>query len=483
MNDQPDQEAEEPNESAVKRLAAFLRSVIPMDPTQLLFLTGAILLLVAPRASWRPNALVHSETVDYWEVYGYVVFGNIVAFAAGLTALYACFWSLRSPVRKVFWAVLMTGLFGLLFQLWKFFDLSVGEPSVLDTHSRVWEMFPWVKLNIQNLPTRLSILALGLGFVAVYLSRMALRVGSLPLTLPNVNTANEEERQAWSRDKIVLFVLVGVFGFLANLSYLLATLIWKLPLTHVSTHFTYYVFWLASALLDAGLLLGISLYALGTRGRSAARLSLKVPEPRFAAVAFLLPAAVYALIPTVHFVFDRRRWAAYDFGKFSPPLLSTYFDLSRLGEPWIVFLFLGAFTEEIIFRGVLLPDFIRRYGLHRGIFLTGIGWAAIHFRSDFYTGLSVPGVLLAFLVRIIFCLGMNYVLAWMALHWRSVVPAGIAHTVWNMLVLSDVSTSVERTYIDCGLWLMIAFFLFRFWPVVENASDFGMETPNLEPAV
>ena len=78
---------------------------------------------------------------------------------------------------------------------------------------------------------------------------------------------------------------------------------------------------------------------------------------------------------------------------------------------------------------------------------------------------------------------MNYVLAWMVLHWRSVVPAGIAHTVWNMLVLSDVFTSVETRYLDCGLWLMIAFSLFRFWPVVEKEGDAGVEAPNPEPAI
>jgi len=483
MDDLTDWEAEGFRESTVKRLATFLRSVIPLDPAQLLFLTGTILLLVAPRASWRLHPLFRSGTVNYWEVYGYTVFGNLVVFAAGLMALCACFWSLRNPVRKVFWAVLVTGLLGLLFLLWNFFDLTVGERSVLDTHNRMLEMFPWVKLNISNFPTGFFILALGLGFVAIYLSRMSLQVGSLPLVLSNANTANEEERQAWFRDKLVLFVLIGAFGFLANLSYLLATMIWKLPLTHVNIRLTDYVFRLASGLLDAGLLLGFSMYALGTRGRTAARLSLKVPGPRFAAVAFLLPAAAYALIPAGHLVFDRIHWAAYDFGRFGPPLLSTYFDLSKLGQPWIVFLFFGAFAEEIIFRGVLLPDFIRRYGLHRGIFLTGIGWAAIHFRSDSYTGLSVPGLLLALLVRIIFCLGMNYVLAWMVLHWRSIVPAGIAHTVWNMLVLSEVSTSDETRYSDCGLWLMIAFFLFRFWPVVEKESDAGMEAPNLEPAV
>jgi hypothetical protein len=132
----------------------------------------------------------------------------------------------------------------------------------------MWEMFPWVKLNISNLPTGFFILALGLGFVGVYLSRIALQVGTLPLALSNVITANEEERQAWFRDKLVLFVLIGVFGFLANLTYLLATLIWKLPLAYVNTRFTGYVFSLASTLLDVGLLLGISLCVLGERKQS-----------------------------------------------------------------------------------------------------------------------------------------------------------------------------------------------------------------------
>jgi hypothetical protein len=135
MDVRADSEAEGFRESTAKRVATFLRSVIPMDPTQLLFLMGAILLLLATRVSWRPYTLSHSGTLNYWEVYGYTVIGNIVVFVAGMTALYACFWPLRNPVRNVFWAVLVTGLLGLLFLLRKFFDLIVGERSVLDTRT------------------------------------------------------------------------------------------------------------------------------------------------------------------------------------------------------------------------------------------------------------------------------------------------------------------------------------------------------------
>jgi hypothetical protein len=41
-----------------------------------------------------------------------------------------------------------------------------------------------------------------------------------------------------------------------------------------------------------------------------------------------------------------------------------------------------------------LPKLVDRYGLHRGIFFTGLSWAATHFRSDGYPGLLVGGVLL-----------------------------------------------------------------------------------------
>ena len=130
-------EVEQFKESDIKRLAAFLRSVLPLDPTQLLFLMGTILLLVAPRVSWRPDALIRGRTVNYWEIYGYTVIVNIVVLAAGLMALYACFWPLRNPARKIFWTVLVPGFLGLLFLLWKFFDLTVGEHSFLERTGRL----------------------------------------------------------------------------------------------------------------------------------------------------------------------------------------------------------------------------------------------------------------------------------------------------------------------------------------------------------
>jgi hypothetical protein len=43
----------------LKRLVGFLRSVIPADPFQLLFLAGIVCLVVAHGLRWRPDEIGH----------------------------------------------------------------------------------------------------------------------------------------------------------------------------------------------------------------------------------------------------------------------------------------------------------------------------------------------------------------------------------------------------------------------------------------
>jgi membrane protease YdiL (CAAX protease family) len=224
--------------------------------------------------------------------------------------------------------------------------------------------------------------------------------------------------------------------------------------------------------LDALLLVGIALYILGGSGRSAAWTSLKLPEPRYALAALLLVVAIGAVVPAGHFVLDRMQWAAHDFGKYDPPQMSSYIDLTSIWHLSIVMLVFGAFVEELVFRGMLLPEFICRYGLHRGIFVTGIAWAAIHFRSDSYSGLSVGGVLLHLTERVLICLALNYVFAWMTLRWKSIIPAAIAHSLSNMFVVAGVASSEDgRWEFQIVLWALAAVLLYRFWPLKADSEQ------------
>jgi membrane protease YdiL (CAAX protease family) len=145
------------------------------------------------------------------------------------------------------------------------------------------------------------------------------------------------------------------------------------------------------------------------------------------------------LISAPDYLVTRTNWAIYAFHQTFAPEFASYFDLSRAWDPWLLLLTFGAFAEEFVFRGLLLRKLMFRYGLHRGIFLTGIVWAAYHFRSDSYSGLSVGGVFFHLARRILICLAMNYVLAWMTLRWKSIIPAGIAHTVSDILVVAGIN--------------------------------------------
>jgi len=80
----------------LKRLAEFLRSVIPADPTQLIFLAGVVCLFVAPRLRWWPLGLgVASERLtdsiaQQAQILG--VFFLLPIRFTGVAGYFLCFW-------------------------------------------------------------------------------------------------------------------------------------------------------------------------------------------------------------------------------------------------------------------------------------------------------------------------------------------------------------------------------------------------------
>ena len=129
------------------------------------------------------------------------------------------------------------------------------------------------------------------------------------------------------------------------------------------------------------------------------------------------------------------------------------------------------FRRRVVFRGALLPALLRRYGFHRGIFFTGLVWAAIHFRADSYSGLSVAGVFYHLLYRILVCLVWNYVFSWMALRWKSVLPSTATHGVSNMLAYSGIGSDFAGSAeVHLALWALLAWVLFRYRPLRQEAD-------------
>jgi membrane protease YdiL (CAAX protease family) len=69
------------------------------------------------------------------------------------------------------------------------------------------------------------------------------------------------------------------------------------------------------------------------------------------------------------------------------------------------------------------------------------------------------------------CLALNFVLAWLTLRSQSVVPAAIAHTLYNVLVFSPMGPPFAgKAELRVALWAVLAYVLFRYWPVPPQAT-------------
>lgn len=470
----------------MKRLALFLRSVIPADPWQLVFLLGAVFLLVLPRLPLRPDSLIISTTqlwprngpLDISELSIYLSLYATVLFVTGLIALFTCFWPGRRPVRRILWGVLIPPALLFVVIVRSYFLLTQPPTSLFYPHNTLGQIFAWFRVNVWEFPAGSYFSALALILIATFVLRLASGASTLPLSLASQPVSPEGGSGSWPQVVGLIFVLVGLLAFLNRL--------FQIPLFVISSRlfgqrdsaaFSHVLDGI-SDLAGAALLVGVSLYFLGRDGKRDAMRSLRLPQPRFALFALILPVAIHVLPPIAYYLVDRVDWAAHQFGQMSAPQLVTYFDFSRAWDPWLLLLIFSALAEEIVFRGILLPRLMDRFGFHHGIFLIGLVWAAVHFQPDSYSGFSVGGVFYHLAFRIIDGLAMNYVLAWLTLRCKSIIPATIAHAVSNMLIFGGISDRIPyRSELRLITWAIVAFLLFRYWPVAQ------IEPPKTEPAI
>lgn len=114
-------------------MAAILRSVIPGDPAQLLFLAGTVCLVVAPRLSWWPAGVgFDREHAAGWLNQEAVrPIGIALRFPmlfAGIAAYFICFWPGRRPMRRILVCVYLPMITALMAMCWLVLHFATPLP-------------------------------------------------------------------------------------------------------------------------------------------------------------------------------------------------------------------------------------------------------------------------------------------------------------------------------------------------------------------
>jgi membrane protease YdiL (CAAX protease family) len=124
--------------------------------------------------------------------------------------------------------------------------------------------------------------------------------------------------------------------------------------------------------------------------------------------------------------------------------------------------------------------------MYRGIFFVGIVWAAFHFFSDFSFTRATDLMVLEHLgTRLFMCETLSFVLGWLTLRSKSVIPAAVAHALYNVVVFSSFGPPFPgKDIVRIGLWGVLAYALFRYWPAkAEDSPEPTSDLPSLENAV
>lgn len=480
-----------PQQSWLKHLLVFLRSVIPADPWQLIYLVGLVFVLVLgalpivspDTVTWPGGYLSGGGSFDTSALVPYVVVFAWVSLAASCAGFFICFWPGRKPALRIAASVILPTISVLALLVWRIYQLTEPATTIFEPHN-IGSFFHWFRANVWRFPTGPYVGACGVALVSIYALRLSVGRSSLPISVSPTGLASQEDIAYWPRIQWLLWALFGAYIVLSGLLVWPFTLLEFKLLTRFPSSVIFPLFMATGRFLDAGVLLGIALFILGKQGKQVAIKSLRLPEPRYALIGILCPVIIFSLVPIGHWAVDRIQWAQHHIGLLPPPQFSAYLELDSAWQPWLFLLIFGAFAEEVIFRGVLLAFFIKRYGLYRGIFFTGTAWAMIHFRSDRYLGENVGGVLLHLVFRVAFCLALNFVFAWMTLRWKSIIPAGLAHTFWNILAMSGLVVSFEWTWgLEILLWAALAIVLWHYWPVESWTEDTSIPPNAPEPVV
>ena len=457
-----------------KRLVSFLRTEIPADPQQLILLAGIVCLIVASRLSWVPSEIVldryHPYSNDLYRMQFdtkiFLIYSSLFCLFSGYAGYFSCFRPGANPLRRVVGWVLLPAAAGVLLDIGRLLYLNSQFTSALN-HTVLVILPSFSQLKLWTAPPGFHFALAGTILIGWFTSRMWRGTASLPLTLPGAPTEEPTGPERWRRTQVLIWVLLGPLWFAATIP---SGMVFMMPFvsSRLSMYLDTVLFKQMSSVVESLLYLGVMYWIGGAAFGKAVRSSVRLSKPPFFLAAAAIPVAIATIVSTGTFLFDRASWAANEFGLQAAPLLGAYFTIP---DPWLLWMFFAALFEELVFRGFLRENLVLRYGLFRGIFLTGMVWAAYHFHSDANFNRTDQGMLLQLGLRISVCLVLNSVFCWLTLKSGSVLPSAVAHALYNVLVVGGFGPEFPgKLGVQIVLWGALALILFKYFPIQMPTS-------------
>jgi len=459
------------------RAGKFFRSLLPAQPADWLLLLGSTCLFIAQHLRWWPvrGALGHG----IWPaIASAMCFPFVFAGAAGYyVALLPC----QKPVRRILLTVLLPSLVSLLaipaVGLIRYSDNLGLENIVLDSVFRTggdyWRAIPQL---LVNLGPGLQYAATGFLLVTVFTFLVSRGQATLPVSLAadSLRGTSGDFEEGDRRTARFVWMMVGLVPLAAILIGIEVIIVFLLDwLQHVNL--TFAVESIGSALP----IFLLVLLALGKDRRAVLHQLLRRFEMRYVGLSILIPAAIASVWPGISYLRERIDWAQEGLGRYGFPPLERYFALPQAAY---LLLFVPALAEEIGWRGYLQPRLVRKYGLARGIFLVGIVWGAFHFYFDSHSRETAGEVPIEIARRLLEAIAQSYVLGWLVIRSRSILPAAIAHAVFNMFLMPGIPVYTP-IWLSIGLWAAVAYVLFRYFPPQRLVDDSHLVSPPMkEPA-
>ena len=332
----------------------------------------------------------------------------------------------------------------------------------------------WIRFYLSD-SLAFHVSLIGLVLVFLFILRLSFGISSLPLTIANHDPqpSSEHDCADWQRVLRMIWFLIALSDLLH--AFLTALVVFSVPAAF-RVRGTVTVAINVSAICNTA----VALWIAGPQARKTTRLSIVTPAYKWTGIAIVLPLAIEVvlfLLQAAIKVLNLGNAAADD-------IVSDAFYLPHFIGMFLT-LVIPAFCEEVLFRGLLQERFIRRYGMYRGVFLVCITWAAFHFYSDFMSPHhSYRDILARLAGRIVMTLGVGLVLSWISLRSGSIVPATLAHALYNALLFAPLLAPVGGVpLLRTTLWAASACILFRFWPPPANPNSEIAPTiaPDLPP--